>query len=615
MYGNMGQSSEDTVVRCVVEFVDERIGVGRPQVPRQYVIEFLDFLIGKSTDVLVVGELRECIAFDYGHLGTQSDTSCFPTDQVSFNRVDQRIKRMVRALASKDCLEALSHILLAKIVDFLDDNIDKICFTLACKRWFNERDKYLTFNFKQLHLFDSDSDYIHLNSYRSSIIRSINKRKYSLIISDHKYSNHDYIISPKKLQDIDTIESNIYLVKIPYYVENTSLERFYEIIAKSNVMKLKGWKTTSHKLPQSLTSLRFTKAFDEPLEPGYLPPNLKSIRFYYFGRPIQSGVFPLSLRKLVFGNSFNQPLGPGILPASLEILKFKGTLFTQGFQLGSLPPNLKTLVYSGHDIEIDEGVLPDSIYTLRYVPPLWISSIRSLSNLRSLTFYLPDDSSNHQISLSDLPTSLTALYTNSSVELKSTLHPSIKYLDISYSKYDVDEIFKYRSTYQFELLSVDGSKLESLENLKIKRLAMPCSSKKYQMREIPHGIKELELGQSYSSFLDSLPTSVKKLTVSHISQIDSNIVDSINELVVKNIRQNYTAIPFRFKEALETLAIPTMVIPYPNPKNTFFNISGKTICLRRINDNQFIIFGQTSKIFVAAFVDGSQLENIRNIIV
>ncbi|EFA76485.1 hypothetical protein PPL_10251 [Heterostelium album PN500] len=71
MYGNMGQSSEDTVVRCVVEFVDERIGVGRPQVPRQYVIEFLDFLIGKSIDVHVVGELRECVAFDYGHLDSK----------------------------------------------------------------------------------------------------------------------------------------------------------------------------------------------------------------------------------------------------------------------------------------------------------------------------------------------------------------------------------------------------------------------------------------------------------------------------------------------------------------------------------------------------------------
>ncbi|EFA79165.1 hypothetical protein PPL_07990 [Heterostelium album PN500] len=40
----------------------------------------------------------------------------------------------------------LSHLLLSKILNELEENEDRIRFSLTCKRWYNEREHYFRFN-------------------------------------------------------------------------------------------------------------------------------------------------------------------------------------------------------------------------------------------------------------------------------------------------------------------------------------------------------------------------------------------------------------------------------------------------------------------------------------
>ncbi|EFA77905.1 hypothetical protein PPL_08544 [Heterostelium album PN500] len=452
----------------------------------------------------------------------------------------------------------LSHLLLLKIVSYLEENIDKICVSLVCKRLFSERDKYLYFNTDHLNVnISKEIDnlggrsksksnkeapvyYIKslftMKSYRTSLLRSLGQKSNCTLIYGKAIYETDYSVNPYKypVENIYGITPNITKVEIAKPIDNKYLKEIYGMISNSNVSTLIGISSLSYVLPVNLTSITFNEKFNKALLAGQLPPNLKELIFEWnsiFNQPISAGVLPNTLEKLMFGSYsyFNKPFEPHVLPSSLTYLEL-GRSYTQTLQVGSLPPNLRVLIHCGSYSKI--------------------SADESLDNLTALTLFYRYDSVG-TLDLSDLPASLTSLDIESSLHLTSSLSPSIRYLSIHNSKYDVDEIFKDRSQYNFEILSVDGYKQESLENLKINELQLRFGKKGSIIREIPFGVETLEFGIDDEHLVKKnrkgIPSSVKKIIFNScptINELDFKIPNSVEHVVIKAFYNGFSKILF-----------------------------------------------------------------------
>ncbi|EFA85562.1 hypothetical protein PPL_01521 [Heterostelium album PN500] len=544
----------------------------------------------------------------------------------------------------------LPHLLLSKIVYFIDDNIDRICFSFACRRWYFERDKYLIFNSNAISIIDEKKiNHFYLNSFKSIFIKSINQKSRCtlLIQNDHHncYNDEEYdfhIQNPSKLETIDNgMKSNIYKIKTNIKFNSNDRGKALKTLgnwvqSQPNVVKLKNFylsklgvnSSSRNNLLMNITSLSLPSKFDEALSAGYFPPNLRSLKFGdKFDRPIKAGVLPSGLEKLIFGVSFDQALQPGVLPATLKSLTLRNAFYKPSLQVGSLPASLETLLYSGHYTEIEDvGVLPTSLLTLKGAPPTWIKAIRSLSNLRYLSI---DNSEEEQftIDLSDLPDSLQTLVAPHT--LKSKLPTSIKSLDIADATYQMDEIFSsaadHQSQYRLDYLKIcdNGSNKESLENLDIKELHV-CQNEFTPLEQpikIPFGVATLSL-ELFGESKIAIPLSVTKLNV---LQSDGRLDDietlmkfndnnnSIKEMSIETAtdlsRLDSEIIP----ESVETLKlITTVCIPQPRvPNNLILHVNEyETIYIRKLDNDHYIFFSQSPPDFLSAIVHHSQLKAI-----
>ncbi|EFA82669.1 hypothetical protein PPL_04363 [Heterostelium album PN500] len=163
----------------------------------------------------------------------------------------------------------LPHILLSKITNHLKDNIDRICFTLVCSRWFSERDKYLSFN-KDKILVDiiQKNDQFYLKSYQCLMSKSLESKDTCTLIIDN-----------------DQMTPGV----LPSTLENLILGSKFNQPLEPGV------------LPASLRVLVFKGlAFKQNLQVGSLPPNLEVLEYTGFRGPITSEVLPSTLHTLVF---------------------------------------------------------------------------------------------------------------------------------------------------------------------------------------------------------------------------------------------------------------------------------------------------------------------------
>ncbi|EFA76285.1 hypothetical protein PPL_10047 [Heterostelium album PN500] len=476
----------------------------------------------------------------------------------------------------------LSHLLLTKITDRLRDNIDRICLSLVCKRLYNERNKYLTFNTRFINSIHKDNTKeIYLNSYKSILINSFNQKTNCTLLYD-------------KQMNIDKIDSNV--IQVDYdsdfsgklEVNQSISEKLYQLIANSNVVKLVACQTLRYQLPSNLISLEFDPQFNEPLEPGFLPPNLRKLRFgFKFNQIIKHGILPNKLEKLTLGQVYNQPLEPGVLPTSLKVLKMTGTSWfdKQDLKVGSLPPALEVFRYTGHSSEFIEGILPTTVHTFMGVPFSWITSplFKSYCNLKSLT--VRHSPSNHQsiLDLQVIPASVTKLIIFDDIHLKSTMPPTIKYLDITCAQYDIDEIFNDRSIYHFETLKIGGFILDSLENIKVDHLHLAFRDE-YEgqelLRDIPNAIKVLSFDYCMAEILiqSEIPASVKVVKIENNTKYNrfDFIPNTLESLVIRDdIGTSFCSLP----ELVNPLTIPTTDILIPRDLSN--------ICFKQINDRIF----------------------------
>ncbi|EFA76277.1 hypothetical protein PPL_10038 [Heterostelium album PN500] len=511
----------------------------------------------------------------------------------------------------------ISHLLLSNIVKRLDDNVDRICLSLVCKRWYNERSGYLSFNTDKINIFNENNKHsIYLNSYKSLLFNSIKqKNNCTLIISDTKL-NYDYHLADSELMEIDSINTmNVSKIEMTTDYQPSVLKKLYQLISDCNsIRSLKYCCSLDCVLPVNLTCLSFSDDFDEPLLPGYLPPKLIKLKFgLAFNQPIGIGLLPSTLETLILGDAYNHPIVVGALPASLRVLNINGVDYEHGFKVGSLPFGLQELCYSSVKIPIGEDVLPTTLLTLNYAPVLWMKSIQSLTNLKTLSFSDLNHSINESFDLDMLPRSLTNLSVFSVTTLTSSLSTSIKHLTISRAKYNVDEIFKHdRSQYQFESLTVDALKQESLDGLAIKVLTLNFTHDiKAPIRSIPIGVKELFIRYNKNAIIteNAIPSSVQKLTYYPKNSIAERIIpNTVQELVVKKTMFQKELFPSSLlPDSLQSLSLPTDMrvhidSEFPKSLSNIRFSTKRNIFVRKLDDNYYLIFGQSSKQFYAAIM-------------
>ncbi|EFA80615.1 hypothetical protein PPL_06554 [Heterostelium album PN500] len=520
----------------------------------------------------------------------------------------------------------LSHLILSKIINYIDDNVDRIVFTLVCKRWFNERHKYLSFktdHIININKCNVNQDSMCLKSYKSIYIDSF-KHKNNYYLHVIRGDTIDYKMTPEQLIEINEIPPKFSAIAIDIDSSDATCYEMYRLISRSQVTTLERCRTLRYRLPENLTNISFI-SFNEPLLPGYLPQHLKSLEFAHgFNQPIKKGDLPNTLEILNLGDDFKQAIEPGVLPSSLKVLKYYGGHI---LKVGSLPPNLEEFYFLGNTVPIDDGVLPLTLCEVK-APLSWLPSIKSLSNIKSLILYQCDIDST--IDLSYLPCSLTklAISQRRRKRLISTMPPSIKHLDLTHLSYNIDEIFKDRSQYHFEYLKLDGYKPDSLDNLKIDDLELDLSNPfKYKVEsiiDIPEGIEILQIRNGGDLYLDFevIPSTVKRLILDYSSTFKFNsnetLPSGLQELAVDldDWNEDLTLFPSDvLPPSLQSLTIPAMLLPQPRIPNNLIlipelsNGGDEHVWLRRLDDHHYLFFSE-EPFYTSAIVHESNIPNI-----
>ncbi|KAN0034516.1 hypothetical protein ACTFIV_001036 [Dictyostelium citrinum] len=105
-------------------------------------------------------------------------------------------------------------------------------------------------------------------------------------------------------------------------------------------------KVSINELPSSLTFLDLG-GYNIPLEFGILPTSLITLKFHCFNKPIQISNFPSSIQYLNLGWNFNQVIEQGVLPSNLKKLDIYNPSFRQDLSIdGLLPPSFENLTIS-----------------------------------------------------------------------------------------------------------------------------------------------------------------------------------------------------------------------------------------------------------------------------
>ncbi|EFA80751.1 2-nitropropane dioxygenase [Heterostelium album PN500] len=336
------------------------------------------------------------------------------------------------------------NVLLSEIISHLK-NIDRICWSLVCKRWYNQKDRYL--------LFDTDriTSKAHLDHF---------KPQYRMVMSRSLELKNDCSV----LFSMKTSQTSGF----DYYIDYGNY-----FLYKTFMIDINGWMLT-YSLLLLLLSIGTLKDIDK------IYTNVTSIRFY----------------------------------KSYDLRELK---------VGSLPPNLTVLKFSGYSQAIEAGVLPQSLVRLESAPITWIPAIKTLASLKTLSFYtrFGSETVDNLIKLDELPPSLTDLSFKSTYQLRSAIPTAIRYLDIGSCQYDMQELFPSgsRPNYRFEMLAIAKQiqSYSSLQDIKVRALKLynMDRARSIELIQFPVGLECLDF--SYFSAgpitAGAIPKSIRKLTL------------------------------------------------------------------------------------------------------
>ncbi|EFA78751.1 hypothetical protein PPL_08212 [Heterostelium album PN500] len=438
----------------------------------------------------------------------------------------------------------LPHILLSKIIDVLEENIDRICLTLTCKRLFNEKDKYFRLNSDDIPDQPIHNDRLlsnfKLNTYVNDMRLALQQPRVNCTlmitfgspsippsIEKEYHYLQDYEDGNKKhLDNIDIVTS---ICRITFHGKNKRAltNEFLNALANSNVNTLHigdVLKFEFNRLPANIKHIKSNKCFIV----NHLPVGLINLSIESLDHPLVTSLLPSTLRSLALENT-TQP--------SLCKIDLKG-----------LPPTLEELRL-GQNIEANTAPLPSTLQSLSLQCKIWrdLKSSNNLSNIsiKKLELHVNDTNQSDWF----IPESVTDLTINLSVPItitKSIFPSGIKKLKF----YSYDDRFKcepdvFSTLHQLEeldLLNVSWSEGLTIGQLpkSIKRILPPrdlkcelstfCEIPDFSVETLFISIRDIEGGKS-----PRVPKGVKELIIDSYIQLKPGIVpDGVEELVLTN---------------------------------------------------------------------------------
>ncbi|EFA86078.1 hypothetical protein PPL_01315 [Heterostelium album PN500] len=515
----------------------------------------------------------------------------------------------------------LPFVLISVIVNNITDNIDRVCFSLVCKRWFDNRNKYLLFNVNNtLKIPTSSPSPINndqqshnttntVGSYQSVYSTSLEfKEIVSMMILDNdtKIINDFYDLT----LDQKTFSQYGILTTVREIFISAKVDLPDDALLSSNIIKINGLKNFKMKLPPTTKFLHFSGSSIEDFTKDCFPSGLEELTIRsLLSNHLTKGMLPDGLKSIFFGLRKDQPIEPGVLPLSLRSLTLSRAKPNQLAKAGVLPPNLESLRFLGFPPTIiNEHYLPQTLQTLQFVPSSWIPFMKSLPNLTTLILGFSNENA---LNLSDLPPTLTSLALSSRYHLKSALSPAIKYLSLYHSQinsvnlYDFKEMFPETIQYHLEELSVSSLPESVLPNLKIDKLTH--SNFPYTTLNIDHlEVKIMKEGIEQRIIkgrlnLQTLPYGIKYLSIS-FEELFFNTVTiptSVETLEIRDRTGTIKKLPFYvIPNFVRTLIINfsfqyPLYIP-PTLTNIIFKYLGlsKDKChIRKIDSNYYLLVG------------------------
>ncbi|EFA83004.1 hypothetical protein PPL_03785 [Heterostelium album PN500] len=488
------------------------------------------------------------------------------------------------------------HILLSKIINFIDCDLDRICFSFVCRKWFNDRDHYLVFkdhkpnstpklqsveSIWEFHFYSFKTQFKYSRNIKegSSIINTLNGASLYIVdqntpLIDDRYLN-DYFLN---YETISKSKNNIYIPKsvttLYIYIDINFLKSIYNAISESNV-----------------TSIKFCN-FTQTIVPGSIPSNIKSIHFENYFNSFEKNALPPFLESLTLAKTYRGSLRPGVLPPTLTYLNAGG--FNRDLEIGSLPPKLKTLILSKkYRREIARDFLPDTLENIVNFPILYISQLPNSVKTISLKTTSKSDYLHH----GDIPTSITSLTFGrypKHLDL-AIVPPSVKYLKLGEVSKDprflnlpptVEELDLGQT--KFRKLKVQA--LSSIKKITLSNVNDPSLVCKHKY---PPGVESMTIKS-----IRKIPfsTSFVPFTVKYLDMKDlepgaivnsSSIPSSVEELTISNnFFKNYTN---RIELIPTTVKTIRMILKRSEKTPIVYEI-------RRLSDDQFIILADSTSI-------------------
>ncbi|EFA86285.1 hypothetical protein PPL_00072 [Heterostelium album PN500] len=230
--------------------------------------------------------------------------------------------------------------ILNNIIKLLDDNLDRICFSIVCKRWYQEKEHYLVFlhdnSFIDKLCLNVDNNYLNcFKSFQNIIEYTVNKHLNNENLRLNDNENRVYNDTNVKLDVYDGRDRNT--------VFNHDID--YEYI-KINICD---WFITEGYFPPKVRELHIGSVEMDSLNFGY-------------------GVIPKTVKILRFTE---QPDHHSYIPPSVELLQidhrppwYKEISFLYKFKF---PKSLRELFINSKDLTNDHPInsLPEHIVTIR----------------------------------------------------------------------------------------------------------------------------------------------------------------------------------------------------------------------------------------------------------
>ncbi|EFA80101.1 hypothetical protein PPL_06923 [Heterostelium album PN500] len=415
----------------------------------------------------------------------------------------------------------LSFLLLNKIINNLDQILDIISFSLVCKRWFDNRDKYLCFNNETLmNSRDIKVDkHFTLNSYKELFQRSFDQninRKHLLVLITPDDEILDYIrflkqSKPYTVEIVQTNELNDEIIQRKCYanVNNLSLANFSRF--RNNI-----------KLPSNIKEIISIFEFNE----SFLPLELESLQC-----------------------SINNTINISLLPRTLKVLKISG-YGTRGIDVRSLPPNLEefeSCVVGLFDKTITGNDTHQMPSTLKRVS-LLSDDLPSIKRLTSIHTLLINVSITGFIRIGDIPESVTDLsLTNYSMPLnicREMLPSNIKHISII-GKFSFRAQISSDYRYTF-------STLQHLETLDLSRVSLSNNDK---IGPLPTSLINISLPSTPNFKYDELISSCNQLP--NLKFVDYGSFNNDNDQRLNNT--SIKSIKLNRSTKLTDQSIPTSV--------------------------------------------------------